>query len=136
VVSQKEIVLSGYKRGFHLITSLIEAHIKDFQSNGLLNIFVKHTSAGITLNENADPSVRHDFENTINKLVPENLPFYTHISEGYDDLPSHIKSSLIGNEITVPIINGRMNLGIWQGILFCEFRNRPSRRTLILTFIS
>jgi secondary thiamine-phosphate synthase enzyme len=123
VVLQKEIVLPKYKKGYHIITSLIEENIKEIRNNGILHIFVKHTSAGITINENTDPSVRNDLEKTMNKLIPENQNSYSHISEGPDDMPSHIKSSFIGNSITIPVTDGRMNLGIWQGIFFCEFRN-------------
>ncbi|NPA43981.1 MAG: YjbQ family protein [Chlorobi bacterium] len=134
MIKQKEIILNEFDRGFHLITNIIKNSISDFSGNGLLNIFVKHTSAGITINENADPSVRYDFENIINKLIPENEPYYTHVFEGSDDMPSHVKTSLVGNSITIPITNGKMNLGTWQGIYFCEFRNRGGNRKLLLTF--
>jgi len=134
MIQQKEIILNEYKRGFHLITNIINNHISDFDGNGLLNIFIKHTSAGLTINENADPSVRIDFENIMNKLIPENESYYTHIFEGSDDMPSHVKASFVGNSITIPITNGKMNLGTWQGIYFCEFRNRGGRRKLVLTF--
>ena len=133
---QKEIILPRFDRGFHLITPLINENIKEIENNGLLHIFLKHTSAGLTINENADPSVRVDFENSFNKMIPENQNYYTHISEGPDDMPSHIKTSIIGNSVTIPVTNGKMNLGIWQGIYFCEFRNHVSKRSIILTFIS
>lgn len=133
---QKEIILPRFERGFHLITPLINENIKEIENNGILHIFLKHTSAGLTINENADPSVRVDFENYFNKIIPENQNYFTHISEGPDDMPSHIKTSIIGNSITIPITNGKMNLGIWQGIYFCEFRNHVSKRSIILTFIS
>jgi len=136
VVFQKEILLPRFERGFHLITQLINENIKHIENNGILHIFLKHTSAGITINENADPSVRVDFENCFNKMIPENQNYFTHILEGSDDMPSHIKTSIIGNSITIPVTNGKMNLGIWQGIYFCEFRNHVSKRTIILTFIS
>jgi secondary thiamine-phosphate synthase enzyme len=102
---------------------------------GLLHILVKHTSAGITLNENADPSVRSDFESFMNTLVPENDSLYIHTYEGSDDMPAHLKSSLIGTEITIPITNGRLNLGTWQGIYFCEFRNHGGSRRLVITIL-
>ncbi len=136
MVFQKEIVLPRYKKGFHIITSLIEEHISQINTSGILHIFVKHTSAGITVNENADPSVRIDFEQILNKLFPEDLSFYTHIFEGSDDMPAHIKSSMIGSSVSIPITNGKMNIGLWQGIYFCEFRNAPSKRNILLTFIS
>ena len=104
--------------------------------NGLINIFIKHTSAGLTLNENADYSVRDDFESIMNEIVPENQSYYTHTSEGDDDMPAHIKSSLLGSSITIPITNHKLNLGIWQGIYLCEFRNYGGKRKLILTIYS
>ena len=102
----------------------------------MLNIFIKHTSAGLTLNENADPSVRVDFEGFMNKLIPENDPVYTHTMEGPDDMPAHLKSSLLGNSITIPITNGRLNLGTWQGIYLCEFRNYGGSRNIVLSVYS
>jgi secondary thiamine-phosphate synthase enzyme len=133
MVQQYEIILSEKKRGFHLITSTILSELKELPVTGLLNIFLKHTSCGLTINENADPSVRTDFENIFNKLVLENEPYYTHTMEGSDDMPSHIKSSLIGVSLTIPITNHKLNLGTWQGIYFCEFRNYGGRRKLILS---
>lgn len=133
MINQKEIVLSGYRRGFHLITDRILDELNELPERGMLNIMVKHTSAGITINENADPSVRNDFQSFIDKLIPERHPLYTHTLEGDDDMPAHLKASLIGQSITIPITNHQLNLGIWQGIYFCEFRNRPSSRTLLLT---
>jgi len=134
MIKQKEIILNEFSRGFHIITDIIKTNIFDFEGNGLLNVFVKHTSAGITINENADPSVRIDLENIMNKLIPENEKYYTHIFEGSDDMPSHVKSIFVGNSITIPITNGKMSLGTWQGIYLCEFRNRGGRRKLVLTF--
>jgi secondary thiamine-phosphate synthase enzyme len=133
MIKQKEIVLEGFKRGYHLITRLIEEKLGDLPSEGLLHILVKHTSAGITINENADPSVRTDFHSFIDELIPENHPLYQHTLEGSDDMPAHLKSSLIGASITIPITNHRLNLGTWQGIYFCEFRNRGGARKLVLT---
>ncbi len=100
---------------------------------GMLHLFIKHTSAGLTINENADPSVRVDFESIFNKIVPEHLPFLTHTLEGPDDMPAHIKASLVGASITIPISRGQLNLGTWQGIYLCEFRNHGGRRTLVAT---
>ncbi|NOZ47907.1 MAG: YjbQ family protein [Chlorobi bacterium] len=136
MIFQKEIQLSNYSRGYHLITKLILDNLPELPENGLLNIFLKHTSAGLTINENADPSVRIDFESFLNQLIPENKILYTHLSEGIDDMPSHIKSSLFGNSLTIPITNKSLNMGIWQGIYFCEFRNNANLRTIIATIYS
>lgn len=133
MILQKEISLNGYKRGYHLITSLIEKVFDNLPETGIMNILVKHTSAGITLNENADSSVRHDFQTVIDSLIPENSKLYTHTLEGADDMPAHLKSSIIGSSITIPITNFRLNLGTWQGIYFCEFRNFGGHRKLIIT---
>ena len=133
MIYQKEITLKGFSRGFHLITHLIEKEIDELPQTGLLNILVKHTSAGITLNENADPSVRADFRAFIDRLIPENDPHYTHTLEGSDDMPAHMKSSIIGQSLTIPITGKRLNLGSWQGIYFCEFRNYGGSRKLVLT---
>lgn len=136
MIEQKEISLPGFRRGYHLITRLIEEKLTDLPEKGLLHILVKHTSAGITLNENADPTVRTDFENFINKMIPENDPVYVHTYEGADDMPAHLKSSVIGAEITIPITRHRLNLGTWQGIYFCEFRDYGGSRRLVLTIYS
>lgn len=133
MIFQKEIRLNPYPRGYHLITGEIDRNLPDLPQTGLLNIHIKHTSAGITLNENADPSVRTDFENFINKLIPENHPVYVHTMEGPDDMPAHLKSSLFGQSLNIPITNGRLNLGTWQGVYLCEFRNRGGSRRLVLT---
>lgn len=133
MVIQKEITLRGYKRGYHLVTDTIENAFEQMPETGLLNVFVKHTSAGITINENADPSVRDDIQSFMDELVPERHPLYTHTLEGDDDMPAHLKASLIGQSLTIPITNGHLNLGTWQGIYFCEFRNRQTTRTLILS---
>jgi len=133
MIVQKEIILPGLKRGYHLITRLIEEQLPDLPDKGLLNILVKHTSAGITLNENADPTVRRDFEVFFNKMIPERDPSYIHTYEGDDDMPGHLKSSVIGSSVTIPITNHRLNLGTWQGIYFCEFRNSGGHRHLVLT---
>lgn len=136
MIQQVEITLPRFRRGYHLVTSLIEKKLPELPEKGLLHILVKHTSAGITLNENADPSVRADFESFINKMIPENDPVYIHTYEGSDDMPGHLKSSVIGAEITIPITNHRINLGTWQGIYFCEFRNYGGSRKVVLTILS
>lgn len=133
MIIQKEIRLRPKSRGFHLITSDILAEFTDLPEQGIFNLFLLHTSAGLTINENADPSVRLDFETTFNKLVPENDPDYRHVFEGDDDMPAHIKSSLLGPSLTIPIQNGRLALGTWQGIYLGEFRNIASARHLICT---
>jgi len=132
---QKEIQLSPYKRGFHLITVKILENIPEIKGikTGMLHVFIKHTSASLTINENADPSVRVDFESHLNKMVPENAPYYIHTYEGADDMPAHIKSSLMGTSIQIPITNGRLNLGIWQGIYLCEHRDHGGSRSIVIT---
>jgi len=136
MIQQKEISLPRFRRGYHLITSIIEDVLPKLPEKGLLHILVKHTSAGITLNENADPTVRSDFEGFINKMIPENDPVYVHTYEGSDDMPAHLKSSLIGAELTIPITSHRLNLGTWQGIYFCEFRDFGGSRRVVLTVYS
>jgi len=133
MITQREFLLSPYNRGFHLITSVIDREIGQLPNTGILHLFIKHSSAGLTLNENADPSVRQDFESIFNRLVPQNQSFYTHTTEGIDDMPAHIKSSLTGSSVTIPITNGRLNLGTWQGIYLCEFRDHGGRRKLVAT---
>lgn len=136
MVEQIEITLPPFRKGYHLITELIERKLPDLPEKGLLNILIQHTSAAISLNENADPSVRVDFETFMNKLVPENDPGLVHIFEGSDDMPAHLKSSLIGASLTIPITNHELNLGTWQGIYLCEFRNMGGRRRLVITILS
>ncbi|MTE27820.1 secondary thiamine-phosphate synthase enzyme YjbQ [Winogradskyella ouciana] len=133
--SQKEIRLRAHPRGFHLITSEILNAIPEIKgiSIGQLQVFIKHTSASLTINENADPTVRQDFESYINKMVPENQPYYKHTLEGSDDMPAHIKASLMGSSVQIPITDGKLNLGIWQGVYLCEHRNNASRRHLVIT---
>lgn len=132
---QKEISLASRSRGFHLITSEITTNFPYISKikTGQLQVFIKHTSAGLTINENADPSVRIDFESHMNKVVPENAPYYIHTFEGSDDMPAHIKASLMGASVTVPITNGKLNLGTWQGVYLCEHRNNGGKRRLVLT---
>lgn len=132
---QKEIRLPRYRRGFHLITDAIETSMPEIGQiqKGMLNVFIKHTSASLTINENADPTVRVDFESHMNTMVPENAPYYIHTYEGPDDMPAHIKASLMGVSVQIPITNGRLNLGIWQGIYLCEHRDSASGRNLVIT---
>ena len=132
---QKEIQLQPYKRGFHLITNEVLSVFPEIKSikKGFLKVFIKHTSASLTINENADSTVRVDFESHFNTMVPENQPYYIHTYEGSDDMPAHIKSSLLGSSVEIPITNGRLNLGIWQGIYLCEHRNYGGSRKLVLT---
>jgi len=134
-VFQKEVQLKSYSRGFHLITEKIRTQIPEIREmeQGMLQVFIKHTSASLCLNENADPNVRQDFESHFNVLVPEDAPYYVHTYEGPDDMPAHIKSALLGTQVQIPISNGRLNLGTWQGIYLCEHRDRASGRKLVLT---
>ena len=131
MVYQKEIILEPKRRGFHLITDEVLKHLS--AQSGIVNVFVKHTSASLTINENADPSVRVDFENHFNKMVSEDEKYFTHTIEGPDDMTSHIKSSLLGSSISFPIKNGTPQLGIWQGIFLCEHRNNGGSRSVIIT---
>lgn len=133
MIQQFEIQLPAYPRGFHLITHQIEKELGELPTMGLLHIFIKHTSAGICINEGADPDVLTDFETVFNRLVPENDPAYVHTMEGSDDMPAHIKSVMSGSSVTIPISNHRLNLGTWQAVYLCEFRNRGGRRKLVLT---
>jgi secondary thiamine-phosphate synthase enzyme len=135
MIVQTEIVLPPFSRGFHLITHLVRESLPALPESGLLHVFLKHTSAGLTINENADPTVRLDFETAIRRLVPEGN-HYAHDLEGTDDMPAHIKSSLIGASLTVPVSHGQLNLGTWQGIYLCEFRNFGGSRKLVLTVYS
>ncbi|PWC21709.1 hypothetical protein DDT52_05150 [Brenneria roseae subsp. roseae] len=132
---QHEIRLKPKTRGFHLITDEVLAQVKTLRqiNVGLMHVFIKHTSAALTINENADPTVRQDFENFFNHMVPEDEPYYRHVYEGSDDMPAHLKGSLLGNNLTIPISNGRLNMGTWQGIYLCEHRNHGDSRTLIIT---
>ncbi|MCK9502977.1 MAG: secondary thiamine-phosphate synthase enzyme YjbQ [Porticoccaceae bacterium] len=130
---QKEFRLTAKPRGFHLITSEVLAAVGEIASCkvGLLHLFIKHTSASLTINENVDPTVRQDFESFFSRAVPEDEPYYRHRDEGSDDLPAHIKSSLLGASVSIPVADGRLNMGIWQGIYLCEHRNSGGRRTLV-----
>jgi len=133
--SQHNIHLSAMKRGFHLITDEILRALPEIASveAGLLHLFIKHTSASLAINENADPSVRADLESHFNKFVPERAPYYQHTDEGDDDMPAHIKSCILGSSITLPVTDGSLNIGLWQGIYLCEHRNHASGRNLLAT---
>lgn len=136
-ITQKEFTLKSRPRGFNIITSeILDAipEIKNFK-NGIVTIFIKHTSASLTINENADPDVREDLESHFNAMIPEDAPFYLHTAEGPDDMTSHIKSSVLGSSLTIPVTNGRMNLGTWQGIYLCEHRNNGGRRKIVVTIV-
>lgn len=132
---QKELSLRPRSRGFHLITDEILQQVPEIRqlSIGLCHVFIQHTSAGLTINENADPTVRQDFEGFFNRTVKEDEPWYAHDYEGSDDMPAHLKSSLLGCSVNIPISGGRLNLGTWQGIYLCEHRNRGGSRKLIVT---
>ena len=134
---QKEFNIKSRGRGFHLITDEILDQIDEMKKikTGIAQIFIKHTSASLTLNENADPSVRSDLEKHFNKMVPENAPYYDHNTEGSDDMPAHIKSVILGSSVSVPVKNGDFNLGTWQGIYLCEHRNRGGSRKIVVTII-
>ena len=136
MVSQKIITLPPKSRGFHLITREVLQAVGELPESGLMHVLIQHTSAGLTLNENADPSVREDFESFLNDLVPENHPLYSHTYEGADDMPAHLKASLMGHSVTLPITRGTLNLGTWQGIYLGEFRNHGGARRLLVTMIT
>ncbi len=136
MISHQLISLAARPRGFHLITQEILSQINDLPETGFLKLFLQHTSAGLTISENADPDVRLDFESIFNELVPENLPYLKHTIEGPDDMPAHIKSTLTGVQLEIPIVNGKLALGTWQGIYLCEFRNRASQRSIVVSVIS
>jgi secondary thiamine-phosphate synthase enzyme len=132
---QKEIRLKPRPRGFHLITSEITGQLPELHrfQVGLAHFFIQHTSAALALNENADPDVRLDMESHFNQMVPENAPYYVHTAEGPDDMPAHLKAVLLGSALTLPITNGRLNLGTWQGIYLCEHRDQGGTRRLVVT---
>ena len=137
MIIQKEFSLEPRKRGFHLVTSEVLKHIPELKQvkAGIAHIHIKHTSASLTINENADPTVRSNMEWHFNVLVPEDAPYYEHTFEGPDDMTSHIKASILGSSITVPIKNGSFNLGTWQGIYLCEHRNHGGARKIVVTII-
>ena len=132
---QKEITISSKPRGFHSITDEVLSGFPELSqvNKGICQIFIKHTSASLTINEDADPTVLLDFESHFNQLVPEDQPYYQHTYEGSDDMPAHLKSSLLGSSLQIPITNGKLNLGTWQGIYLCEHRNHSRPRKLVIT---
>ncbi|MBE0369680.1 secondary thiamine-phosphate synthase enzyme YjbQ [Pseudoalteromonas sp. MMG013] len=132
---QKEITLQSKSRGFHLITDELIQKIPELRkiNVGILHLFIRHTSASLTINENADPTVRTDLESHFNVIVPENAQYYQHTYEGSDDMPAHIKSTIIGTSQSIPVSNGSLNLGTWQGIYLCEHRNQGGKRTIVVT---
>ena len=137
-IIQKEFHLAPRKRGFHIVTNEVLENVTEIKDidTGLAHIFICHTSASLTLNENVSPDVRTDFESHFNEMVPENTPYYQHTLEGSDDMPAHIKSSLLGSSLSIPVKNGRFNLGTWQGIYLCEHRNNGGSRKLIVTILA
>jgi secondary thiamine-phosphate synthase enzyme len=136
MVQHYQITLGPFKRGFHIITDQVREAIEIWPDNGMLHAFIRHTSAALTINENADETVRDDFKLYFEKLAPEYLPGVTHDMEGPDDMPAHIKSTIAGAAIHIPILNGRLGLGVWQGIYLCEFRTKARRREIIISIIS
>ena len=136
MVRQIEFSLPEYPYGFHLITFAVLPHLGELPEKGLLHLFIKHTSAGLTINENADPTVLSDFQTFFQDVVPEDYPDFEHIYEGSDDMPAHIKSSIMGQSVSIPITNGRLNLGTWQGIYLGEFRYSGGKRKFVATVIS
>ena len=132
---QKEIVVGPKSRGFHIITAEIVRQVPEISQYevGIAHVFIKHTSASLAMNENADPDVRRDLESHFNRIAPENAPYYVHTFEGPDDMPAHIKAVLLGSSVTVPILSGRLNMGTWQGIYLCEHRDHGGRRRLVVT---
>ena len=135
MIKQVEFTLKPRTRGFHLITQEVMSQLPELPETGLLNLFVKHTSCALSINENYDPSVRSDMERIYNNLVKENQAYYTHVDEGADDMPSHAKCSLTGVSLTIPITSGRLNLGTWQGIYLCEFRDYGGARLVVATIV-
>ena len=136
MIQQIEITLPEYPRGFHLVTDEIINSLRELPKEGILHLFIKHTSAGLTINENADPTVREDFADSFDHIVKEREPFYRHTLEGDDDMPAHIKASLVGFAVSIPITDYQLNLGVWQGIYLCEFRNHGGKRNLTATIYS
>jgi secondary thiamine-phosphate synthase enzyme len=134
-IFQQKITIKGRPRGFHIITSEVEAGMPDIRKlkTGICQVFMQHTSASLTINEDADPSVRKDFETYFNKIVPQNDPDYVHDDEGPDDMPAHLKSSILGSSVMIPVTNGQLALGTWQGIYLCEHRDHRTSRNLVIT---
>lgn len=136
MTNQFSITLPVFLKGFHIITDHVLKAIPSLPDTGLLHVFILHTSAGLAVNENADATVRHDMDRSFDELAPENQPFYQHTVEGPDDMPAHIKSLLVGSSVSIPITNGKLNLGTWQGIYLCEFRKNATPRKLVITVLS
>ncbi len=136
MVNQIEFSLRPYSRGVHLVTAEIAGRLPKLPETGLLNLLIKHTSAALCINENADPDVREDLNTIFDKLVPERAPYYLHTFEGPDDMPAHAKSVIVGPSLSIPVTNGHLNLGTWQGIYLCEFRNHGGPRKIVATIIS
>ena len=136
MVKQVEIVLPPYRRGFHRIEHVLLNYLPELPDTGILNLFVKHTSAAIMISENADPDVQIDLDTLMEKMAPENAPFYIHTIEGSDDMPAHFKSVVVGVSLNIPITNHQLNLGVWQGIYLCEFRNHGGKRRIVATVLS
>ena len=136
MIEQKEVTLDPMSNGFHNIDSVIVNAFNKLPDVGIVNIFVKHTSAALMINENADPDVQVDLQSLLDRMAPEGAPFYQHTMEGRDDMPAHFKSSVFGQSLTVPITNGRLSLGTWQSVYFCEFRNYGGNRKVVLTVYS
>ncbi len=136
MIQQKLLNLPAYEKGSHLITDRILKALGELPDSGLLHVFIKHTSAALSINENADPTVRHDMDLAFDHLVPENQPFYEHTVEGSDDMPAHVKSVLAGSSVSIPVTGKKLNLGTWQGIYLMEFRKEATPRSLVLTLIS
>ena len=132
---QKQITLAPRSRGFHLVTGEILDQLHEINSfkTGIAHFFIQHTSASLSVNENADPGVRRDLESHFNEMVPENAPYYVHTAEGPDDMPAHIKATMVGSSVTIPVTGGRLNVGIWQGIYLCEHRDHAGGRRLVVT---
>lgn len=135
MIRQIEFTLRPRNSGFHLITAEILENLKELPDTGILNLFIKHTSAALSINENADPDVRIDLKSIFDRLVKERQPYYLHTMEGDDDMPAHAKSSIIGASLTIPVSRGRLNMGIWQGIYLCEFRDHGGPRKIVATII-
>lgn len=133
MIQQTEIQLNSMSRGFHNIDRIISGAFEKLPEAGMINIFVKHTSAALMINENADPDVQVDLQSLLDRIAPEGEPYYQHTMEGRDDMPAHFKSSVFGQSLNVPVTNGRLNLGTWQSIFFCEFRNYGGRRAIVVT---
>lgn len=135
MIQQVEITLRPHVRGFHLVTEEIVRQLPPLPQTGLLNLFIQHTSAALSINENCDPDVRDDMEQIFNRLIRERESWYTHTLEGWDDMPAHAKSTMIGVSLSVPVTRGQLNLGTWQGIYLCEFRNQGGPRRIVATII-